>query len=401
MLLGDDEVEDNNYNPYAGVYKRAVELLENDEYQEGFIKMFSVVENDGKNYMANYYLGNCYFYGYGTEINYDKAFKNYFIAASNKIVSAIYMVGYCYEFGHGVEKAETQAISWYMEAAKQDNTSSQYRLGLFFKNGIGIEKNLNFAATWFLKAAQKGLVEAQKEAGICYERLNQPLASATMYLAAAEQNDSFSCAKIAKFYAEGYGCPKSEDLAIYFYTQAAKGKNVEAVLELSRRYRDGDGVTMSIRNAIQGWLSIAEDSTEAQICLAKCYIEGNGVKKDYPQALKWLYKAAETGSIEAMLDLAKYSMEPLPGYEKDEVSAKIWWSKAASLGSTVAMYALGKCYENATGVMASNYSEAYKWYRLASIAGNEEASEACKRFKKSFFGDIKLVKNKKIKKNKA
>lgn len=48
MLLGDDEVEDNNYNPYAGVYKRAVELLENDEYQEGFIKMFSVVENDGK-----------------------------------------------------------------------------------------------------------------------------------------------------------------------------------------------------------------------------------------------------------------------------------------------------------------------------------------------------------------
>ena len=88
-------------NPYAGVYKRAVELFEGGYYNEAFKKLEVIVKSDLENFKANYYIAECYFLGKGTEKNYSLAFEYYSIAASNKHLDSIYKVGYCYEFGLG------------------------------------------------------------------------------------------------------------------------------------------------------------------------------------------------------------------------------------------------------------------------------------------------------------
>ena len=385
-------MEEIIYNPFAGVYKRAVELYLNKEYQEAFIKFFSVVENDRENYHASFYLGECYFYGYGTEQNYDKAFPCYMTAAVKHEVEAVYKIGLSYEKGYGVEIDETQAVSWYMEAAKTDHTEAEYHLGLCYKLGKGIEQNYPLAARWLLRAAQKGVVDAQKQAAECYKVLNQPLAAATLYLAAAENNDSYSCYKIANFYADGYGCPKSIDLALEFFKKSANLGYIEAMLALADRYKFGNGLEKSIQNAIYWWLKASDKNDRAQIELAECYLEGNGVLRDIDQAMQWFGKAANNNNVEAMMRLADLSLNPPKGYDKDEVGAKIWFSKAAALGSSEAMYKLGLCYEDAIGSANPNYNEAYRWYRLASLNGYEAATEACKRFSKSMFGTIKRKK---------
>lgn len=380
-----------DYNPYAGVYKRAVELFKNGEYPEAFIKLYSVVENDKENYLANYYIGECYFKGLGCEVNYERAFKNYSAAAMKQHVDALYMVGYCYETGLGVEKEETQAVTWYMEASKKDQVDAEYRLGLCYKNGIGIEKNIPLAATWFLRVAQKGMVDAQREAAMCYEILNQPVATATLYLAAADQDDAYSCEKIASFYEKGYGCPQSIELALFYYQKAGDLGNEAAILRLAQIYKNGDGVEASIKTAIFWWLKVVESSDEAQMELANCYLSGNGVLQNSTQGMKWLKRAASKNP-EAMLKMAEYSLNPILDDDKSEVEAKLWWTKAASLGNSLAMYKLGVCYEDGIGMSIPDLNEAYKWYHLASQKGNEDATEACKRFTKNLFGNVKVKK---------
>ena len=63
-------------NPYAGVYKRSVELFESGYYNEAFSKLKVVIQNDFDNYKANFYIAECYFHGLGTEKNYGLAFDN-------------------------------------------------------------------------------------------------------------------------------------------------------------------------------------------------------------------------------------------------------------------------------------------------------------------------------------
>jgi TPR repeat protein len=294
--------------------------------------------------------------------------------------------------GYGTEIDETQAVAWYLEATKFDYAESEYRLGVCYKEGKGIEKSYPLAASWLLKAAQKGNVHAKREGAICFEELNQPAAAAKLFLAAAEDGDVYSEEKIAEYFAEGYGCPKHEGLAIEYYTKACNHGSISAMLTLAYRYANGDGIKEDISLAIHWWMKASKESTEAQFALAECYIEGKGVTKDIAQGIKWLEKAAEENNTKAMLKLAEYAYKPISSKEPNPVLAKKWWTKAAVLGDFQAMYMLGKCYEEAIGVAVPNYKEAYKWYRLASQKGYDLASKECKRFTKGFFGGIKLKK---------
>ena len=380
------------YNLYAGVYKRAVELFNSGAYIEAFSKFKSIVENDSSQYKASYFLAECYFNGLGTEKDFKQAFNNYHIAATCDFLPAKHMLGLCYEMGYGTEIDETQAVAWYLEATKFDYADSEYRLGVCYKEGKGIEKSYPLAASWLLKAAQKGNVGAQREAAICYEELNQPEAAARLFLSAADQGDIFSKEKMGEYFAEGYGCPKHEALAIEYYIKACNLGSINAMLTLAYRYANGDGIKQDLQQAIHWWMKASVESSEAQFALAECYLEGKGIKQDIRQGMKWLEKAAEAKNTHAMLKLAEYAFNPLDDKKPNPSLAKEWGTKAASLGDEKAMYMLGKCYEEGIGGNVPNYKEAYKWYRLASQKGHVLAGEECKRFTKGFLGGIKIKK---------
>ena len=69
----------------------------------------------------------------------------------------------------------------------------------------------------------------------------------------------------------------------------------------------------------------------AQYGLGKCYLTGEGVKKDKEEAVKWFLKSAEQDFAEAQYWLGICYLEGL-GVEKDKKAAVEWFRKAAKQG---------------------------------------------------------------------
>lgn len=78
-------------------------------------------------------------------------------------------------------------------------------------------------------------------------------------------------------------------------------------------------------------------SVSAQIELAKCYIEGNGVEQSQSGALKWFEKAAQKNNVEAMVACGELLCDKWNiDLEPDYVQGLAWYRKAASKGDTKA-----------------------------------------------------------------
>ncbi|MGB7631437.1 MAG: tetratricopeptide repeat protein [Candidatus Deferrimicrobium sp.] len=89
---------------------------------------------------------------------------------------------------------------------------------------------------------------------------------------------------------------------------------------------------------------------EAQFNLGLMYEMGQGVPRDYAEALKWYRRAAEQGNAKALK----------------------WYRKAAEQGNAEAQFNLGLMYDERLGV-PQDYAEAVKWYRKAAEQGFAEA----------------------------
>lgn len=109
---------------------------------------------------------------------------------------------------------------------------------------------------------------------------------------------------------------------------------------------------------------------EAQLLLGLKYEYGDGVTKNYPEALKWVRAAAEQGYVKAQNELGlKYYLGR--GVMLDYEKAVMWYKKAAEQGYSEAQSNLGVMYSMGDGVK-QDYDEASKWYRRATGQGPVE-----------------------------
>ena len=135
---------------------------------------------------------------------------------------------------------------------------------------------------------------------------------------------------------------------------------------LGIKYHYGEGVTKNYAEAVKWYLKAAKQGNAvAQNNLGAMYSSGQGVLKDYTEAVKWYIKAAEQGVAVAQYNLG-LRYENGEGVPKDDaVEAVKWYRKAADQGYAPAQNNLGKMYDNGTGV-PNDDAEAVKWYRLAA-----------------------------------
>lgn len=107
---------------------------------------------------AHYFLGNCYFNGYGVEKSYEKAVECYTKAArkKNKIANAQSQLGVCHQNGYGVEQSDEKAIEWFEKAGMNGISEAQYMLGKYYLTHNEIVRHIEQAEYW-LGCAKKNL----------------------------------------------------------------------------------------------------------------------------------------------------------------------------------------------------------------------------------------------------
>jgi TPR repeat protein len=100
------------------------------------------------------------------------------------------------------------------------------------------------------------------------------------------------------------------------------------------------------------------------------YHDGEGVSRDYAEAIAWYQKAAERGDVKAQYNLGE-AYHKGEGVSKNNAEAVRWYRMAAEQGHAKAKYCLGVMYHNGEGV-PKDYVEAYFWLSLAGTTLDEK-----------------------------
>ena len=103
------------------------------------------------------------------------------------------------------------------------------------------------------------------------------------------------------------------------------------------------------------------------------YYKGEGVPKNYSEAMKWYRKAADQGNAEAQFNLG-VMYDQGEGVPKNYTEAMQWYRKAADQGDANAQYNLGIMYYNGEGT-PKNFINSYAWLSVASAKENEKAKK--------------------------
>ena len=199
-----------------------------------------------------------------------KSIKNMIISEAMNILSETESERY---LGEGIiqsdvdDNVSTDAEDTYtklLNKAKKGNQWDEYRLAKYLIDESSPHYNPDEAVRWFMNCASKGNPIAQYYLG--------------------------------KMYYRGIGVPKDLKKAVFFLNQAGKNNNQYALYLLGKIFSTEEDA-MDMEKAIRCYrLSAKYGNTFAEYQLGRIYLYGNGVDKNYYQAIEYLTLAASKGN---------------------------------------------------------------------------------------------------------
>lgn len=115
---------------------------------------------------------------------------------------------------------------------------------------------------------------------------------------------------------------------------------------------------------------------DAQYAIGCRYFEGEGVRKDYVEALRWYRLAAARNHNSGLCDVG-YCYRNGLGVEQDFAKAVPFYRQAADQGCPTGAYWLACAYHHAQGVR-KDLAKAEHWYKIARERGDSDAPQALK-----------------------
>jgi len=140
---------------------------------------------------------------------------------------------------------------------------------------------------------------------------------------------------------------------------------------LARLYIEGWGVTRDYDRARDWFERAAEKNPQAAFNLGRMYETGLGVEVDLAEAYRWYRSAAERGDAEAEGKVGFMLAEGVQ-VERDRQEAYRWFERSAAQGYDHARFWLGKLVaEGALG--EPDWEQARAWYEAVARDGEFEA----------------------------
>lgn len=280
-----------------------------------------LLNETGKDAVADYYLGRVYLYGYGQLKNTNLAIRYFTKSAEKGYLPAILVMA---KYNLFAEKNPEQAVRWFKKAADADDVSGQMFVAAAYLFGVGVKQNSDTATKYYIDAAKNGNAIAQ-------------------YTLA----DNFLNSRYAS----------NVKLGLIWLTKSAANGNTKALTKLAGMYATGTKLVDKDTEKAKELLNeaIAKNYLPAMLAMGDLALSQN----EYQQALKWYNKAASAHDAQAYLRLAHaYLQAKSPVYDAN--AGFLWTLKAAQEGITEAKSDLAQLYEKGIGV-AANAELAKQW----------------------------------------
>lgn len=225
---------------------------------------------------ANFFLGYCYYAGYGTFTD-TKAGKPYLLRAGELGSKEGYMmIALNYATRDNLSRAERkEKIEVNLKGAELGSPLCMWQLYYLYRDGAGsLKRDRAMAVRWLKQSATLEFPQA--------------------------------CTQLGQLYQKGTDVDKDPAQAVRLFTQAANLEDKEAYVELSKCYRDGLGVGHDCA-AANHWLdkALAEDYAEAQYEKGMNYALGecvDGINRE--EAKAWFRKAVAQNYSRAQWQLS-------------------------------------------------------------------------------------------------
>jgi TPR repeat protein len=120
-------------------------------------------------------------------------------------------------------------------------------------------------------------------------------------------------------------------------------------------------------------LSAEQGYALAESNLGLMYEEGQGVKQNYEEAIKWYRLAAKQGLAGAQSKLG-FMYENGNGVMQDYKESVRFYRQSAKQGNVLGKKYLGMMYALGRGV-SKNYIFAYMWWNLCSYSGDKDCAK--------------------------
>ncbi|CAL8124779.1 unnamed protein product [Orchesella dallaii] len=164
--------------------------------------------------------------------------------------------GHQFRCGWGVAINEIEAVRYFSKAAEAGNPEGMHSLALCYINGTGVKQDFSKAHELYLKGAQMspttsgratlvlknvGVSACQEGLGALYEAgivVEQNYTKAAFwYKKSAENGEGRSAYRMGLFYCNGWGVPRNEKMAEFYWTEAIRFKVGDAAHALVTYYK--------------------------------------------------------------------------------------------------------------------------------------------------------------------
>ena len=342
---------------------KAAELYYSGNYSEVFSALADL-EDSGVDFVTEL-LGICHYYGYGTDIDTEKAVEILNTVADKGSAAAKLIIAEATRSGDGARQDPELAEKLYAEfvelaeslGADEELAGSVYAaLADCYAHGFGTELDMDKA----LAAAEKAIASADLSVFDKAElgELIRSHAQDTLDNIEAELNES------------GYGIIDLSDPAKTQYMTEPQ-KFIDRVKAAEAELEKGNEL---YRQAKEGVMMLAESGNVIALKLMGDYYFGalGGEAQDYEKAMDYYMQAADFDYAPAQAQIALMYQEGY-GVEVSYEQAMEWNNRAAQQGNAQGQAQIGYLYHMGLGV-TQNLDEAGRWYSRAADQGDTWAA---------------------------
>ncbi len=275
-----------------------------------------------------------------------------------------------------------------LKKAERGDANAQYEVGFMYLFGGAPKINIKKALEWYEKAASNKHAVAQNELGVIY--------TGSAYWVKADYNKARECflkagalncgnafGNLGWMYMKGRGVNVDYKQAFDYFTKGANLGDRDSMMNLGWMYSQGLGVEKNDRKAREWYdnaTAIADNTPGHSIYrFMEKYEKDSYSKFVHPNdVFEYLSKRAETGNIDAMLELGHlYSSGLKDIISKDHKKAIEWYERVAAVsdkngdtfGKGRAFYFLGMLYEQ-----MKDSKRAIEFYEKTAAINNENGN---------------------------